>query len=268
MIKNSNMKKLLIYILFPVLLLVLLYSCQKVGVKISTELTPDVFPQNSTQFIQASGPPYAALRGNFELDYWFIQSLSSDEAILPARGGNWYDASNGYNHIHLHDWTSTNGWTNSTWAWISRVIGASNQALSVLGKTEPEGSSKQSNLAEIRVVRALAYFMLMDLYGNVPIDTTYGDLTPHPNIPRTQVFSFIESDVKSALPYLSTAAGTLYYGRANKYTAYALLAKMYINAEYYTGTARYNDCVAACDSIINAGGGSQYALEPARAGVE
>jgi hypothetical protein len=263
MIKNSKMKKLLIYILFPVLLLIILYSCQKVGVKVSTELTPDVFPQSSAQFIQASGPPYAAMRGNYMLDYWFIQSLSTDEAILPARGGNWYDASNGYNNIHLHNWIPTTGWPNSTWAWLSRVVGASNQALSILTQTIPDSlPAKKPNLAEIKIVRDLAYFMWMDLYGNIPIDTLYGDLNPHPTIQRPQIFSFIENDIKSALPYLSTASGTLLYGRANKYTAYALLAKMYLNAEYYTGTARYDDCVAACDSIINAGGGSQYALEP------
>jgi hypothetical protein len=263
MIKNRNMKKLSVYILFPVILLVFLSSCQKVGVKINTELTPDVFPQTSAQFISVLGPAYASLRGNFALDYWFMQSLSSDEAILPARGGNWYDPGNGYNHMHLHDWTSTNGWTNSTWSWLSKVIGASNQAISILNTTMPAGAAKQSSIAEITIVRDLAYFMQMDLYGSVPIDTVYGNLTPPANVARTQVFSFIESDIKSVLPYLSTGAGTLMYGRANKYTAYALLAKMYLNAEYYTGTARYNDCVAACDSVINAGGGSQYALEPA-----
>lgn len=44
--------------------------------------------------------------------------------------------------------------------------------------------------------------------------------------------------------------------------AYALLAKMYLNAEVYTGTPKWNECIAACDSVINAGGGTQYALEP------
>ena len=44
--------------------------------------------------------------------------------------------------------------------------------------------------------------------------------------------------------------------------AYSLLAKMYLNAEVYTGTAKNNECIAACDSVINAGGGTQYALEP------
>jgi hypothetical protein len=44
--------------------------------------------------------------------------------------------------------------------------------------------------------------------------------------------------------------------------AYALLAKMYLNAEVYTGTARFNECITACDSVISAGNGSQYGLEP------
>ncbi|HEY4286310.1 MAG TPA: RagB/SusD family nutrient uptake outer membrane protein [Puia sp.] len=256
------MKTLFHYILCPALILTAL-SCHKVAVQITTELTPNVFPQTTPQFIQASGPVYAALRGNFALDYWFIQSLSSDEAILPARGGNWFDPGNGYNQIHLHTWTKDNGWANSVWASLSRVIGTANQSLSILATTIPDSvATKKANLAEITVTRDLAYFMMMDVYGSIPIDTTYGDYTPHANLPRTQVFSWIENDVKKALPYLSTSAGTLYYGRSNKYTAYALLAKMYLNAEYYTGTARYDDCVAACDSIINAGGGSLYALEP------
>jgi starch-binding outer membrane protein, SusD/RagB family len=261
--KNNYMKKLVVYILCCLFLLVFGLACQKVGVPITTELTPAVFPQNASQFIEASGPPYAALRGNFALDYWFMQSLSSDEAILPARGGNWYDPSNGYNNIHLHNWTPANGWTNTTWTWLSTVIGASNQALNVLQTTEPDSlSSKPSNLAEIKIVRDMAYLFMMDLYGNIPIDTVFGQFTSHTNVPRAQVFSWLESDIKSALPSLSQQAGTLYYGRANKYTAYALLAKLYLNAEYYTGTARYDDCVWACDSVINAGGGTQYALQP------
>lgn len=253
------MKNILNYIVFMAMALAIFTSCHKLDVPITTELTPAVFPQNSAQFIAASGPPYAAFRGNFSLNYWFMQSLSSDEAILPARGGNWYDPGNGYNNLHLHNWTKDNGWTNSTWTWLSTVIGSANQALSILNTTEPPGAAKQSNLAEIKMLRAITYFMMMDLYGNIPIDTTYGDFTPHTNVPRTQVFNFIENEVKTAMPYLSSVSGITTYGRANKYTAFALLAKMYLNAEYYTGTARYNDCVTACDSVISSG---LYAIEP------
>ena len=253
------MKKILTSGAFLVLLVYLTTACHDLDVPVSTQLTPDVFPQNSSQFIQASGPPYAALRGNFALDYWFIQSLSTDEAILPARGGNWYDNQN-YRMLHYHNWTKDHGWTNSVWSWLSTVIGTTNQALSILDKTMPAtDKTKPANLAELKMVRALSYFMLMDLYGNVPIDTLEGDFTPHANVPRAQVFSFIEREVKTALPNLSAVTGQATYGRANKYTAYALLAKMYLNAEYYTGTQRYNDAVVACDNVISSGA---YTLEP------
>ncbi len=253
------MKKLLSYGTLLGLVSFLVSACHDVNVPVTTSLTPDIFPQNTSQFIQASGPPYAALRGNFSLDYWFMQSLSTDEAILPARGGNWYD-NQGYRMLHYHDWTKDHGTTNSTWNWLSLVIGTTNQAMSILSTTIPAATpGKPMNLAELKMVRALAYFMMMDLYGNVPIDTTYGDFTPRTNVPRAQVFKFIESEVKAALPKLSRASGQVIYGRANKFTAFALLAKMYLNAEYYTGTQRYSDAVVACDSVINSG---LYSLEP------
>ena len=253
------MKKILSFGAFLVLIVYLTTACHDVNVPVNTELTPDIFPQNSSQFIQASGPPYAAFRGNFSLDYWFIQSLSTDEAILPARGGNWYD-NQGYLMLHYHNWTKDHGTTNSVWTWLSTVIGTTNQALSILNQTIPASSAaKPTNLAELKMIRAMAYFMMMDLYGNVPIDTTYGDFTPHPKLPRAQVFSFIEKEVKAALPNLSRVSGQATYGRANKFMGFSLLAKMYLNAEYYTGTQRYNDAVVACDSVINSG---LYSLEP------
>ncbi|GGA89704.1 RagB/SusD family nutrient uptake outer membrane protein [Puia dinghuensis] len=250
------------YIVCIVLAAASLCGCQKVGVNIKTELSPAVFPQSQSQLVSVLGSSYAALRGNYALDYYFMQSLTTDEAILPARGGNWYDPANGYNNLHYHNWTRDNGWTNSTWTWLSTVVGVCNSVTATINASSQPAAFKQSSVAELKVVRDLAYFMLMDLYGNVPLDTLYGDFSQHTNVPRAQVFSFLESDLKAALPYLTTDGSATMYGRANRYTAYALLAKMYLNAEYYTGTARYDDCVAACDSIINAGGGAQYALQP------
>lgn len=252
------MKKIMNYIVAPTLLLSVMASCHKVEVPITTELTPNVFPQNEAQYIQAMGPAYTTLRNDFAISYWFEQTLSSDEAIMPARGGNWFDNQN-YRMLHYHDWTRDHGFTGASWSYLSKLIGTSNQAISILRQTMPEGASKVANLSELKMVRALGYFMMMDLFGNLPLDTVYGDFKPRANVPRTEVFNFIESEVKSALPYLSTTVGTATYGRANKYMAFALLAKMYVNAEYYTGTARYNDCIAACDSIIQSG---KYNLEP------
>jgi len=99
---------------------------------------------------------------------------------------------------------------------------------------------------------------MMDSFGNVPIYTQYGDFTPKTNSSRVEVFNFIEKEILDAIPNLSAVSGVSTYGRANKWTAYALLAKMYLNAEYYTGTKRYTEAIAACDQVINSG---LYALE-------
>src|SRR5687768_7874335 len=110
------------YFIIPAILFTLMGSCHKIYVPVTTELTPNVFPQNDAQFIQALGPAYATLRGNYSLDYFFMQTHSTDEAIMPARGGNWYDNQN-YRMLHYHDWTKDHGFTNATWNWLSRLIG-------------------------------------------------------------------------------------------------------------------------------------------------
>ncbi len=252
------MKKSYLYILLSTLLSSVLFSCHDLKVPITTELTPDVFPSNSEQFVSASGPVYVALRGNYAVEYFQQQSFSTDESIMPARGGNWFDG--GQNQtMHYHTWTQDNGYLNGNWYWLSTIIGVSNQTLNILNTTMPTGAAKNTNLAEIKTVRALAYFMMLDNYGNVPLDTLYGDFAPKTNTPRAEVFNFVEKELKAAIPYLSDASGTSMYGRPNKWTAYALLAKMYLNAEEYTGTKRYDDCIAACDKVISSG---LYAIEP------
>jgi starch-binding outer membrane protein, SusD/RagB family len=233
--------------------------CHKLDVPITSALTPDVFPKTQAQFVQAAGPAYAALRGNFALDYNFIQSQTTDESIMPARGGNWYD-NQGYLMPHYHTWTRDHGITGSNWNWISNIIGTTNQALAILGENMPESNTtKAQMLAELRMVRAIAYFMWMDLFGNVPIITKYGDFEPKANASRTEVFAFIEKEIKEVLPNLSTTVDATTYGRPTAFAAQALLAKMYLNAEYYTGTAKFNECIAACDAVINSG---KYVLEP------
>src|SRR3954462_6101974 len=108
------MKKLLCYIVFPALAICVL-SCHKLDVPITTQLTPDVFPQDSLQFIAASGPVYVALRGNYATEYFFQQAYSTDEGIMPARGGNWYDGGQNKD-MHYHSWTRDNGYVNGNWS--------------------------------------------------------------------------------------------------------------------------------------------------------
>jgi hypothetical protein len=239
---------------------ILLGSCHKLDVPVTSQLTPEVFPTTQTQFNAVMGPIYTQLRNDWAVGYFQVQSHSTDESIQPAYGGNWFDGGR-FMEMHYHTYTKDNALLNGNWGYLSNMIGISNQILYIL-RDAPEGAAKRQSVAEMKTMRGLAYFLMMDMFGNVPIDTVYGSRDLNTNSPRAQVFNFIESELKSAIPSLSPVGGATMYGKPNRYTGFAILAKMYMNAGVYTGTARWNDAIAACDSIINAGGGSLYAFEP------
>jgi hypothetical protein len=235
-------------------------SCHKIDVGVTSELTPETYPQTEAQFNSVMGPVYTLLRSEYATTYFFLQSMTTDESLLPTYAADWIDG-NRYLELHRHTWSKDNAVVGSGWNYLANMIGTTNQTIYIV-KQSPDGATKNTSLAELKTMRALVYFMMTDLYGSVPLDTAYGSTELHANIPRAQVFTFIESELKAAIPYLKTATGASTYGKPTRYMAYSLLAKLYLNAEVYTGTQRNNDCIAACDSVINAGGGSQYALEP------
>lgn len=251
------MKKIILGILGIVVILGTITSCHKINVDITSEITPDSYPKTDAQFTSAEGPVFVALRADYAVSYWFLQSCSSDEAVLATFGPNWIDG-NKYVELHRHTWTKDNAWVASGWNYLTNIIGTANQTISVIRASAPAGAAKNTSLAELKTIRALAYFYMMDSYANVPLDTLYGSTTLNTNAPRSQVFNFVESELKAAIPYLKTPS-TATYGLPTKYLAQAILAKMYLNAAVYTGTSRYDDCITACDQIISSG---VYSLEP------
>ncbi len=244
--------KRLKYLIVSILISMSLVSCYDLDVPITTQITADAYPSDSAGYVATAGIVYAKLRDFYGMSYYFVTELSTDEAILPARGGNWYD-NKGYRNFHYHEWTPDYGWAVSTWDGLSQIIGYDNQSMYILQSNMPEGSQKARMLAELRTMRALAYFYFMDLYGNVPIYTTYGDFEQKPKSDRKEVFNFIETELKACVGNLSESVNAVTYGYPTKYLAYSLLAKLYLNAEYYTGVNRYNDCIAACDEVVKSG---------------
>lgn len=229
-----------------------LSACHKISVTSNSLYTGDVFPTNDEQYQSVIGNIYTSLRGHYPLTYWFVQECSSDEAILPTYGGNWYDGGK-YIELHRHTWTKDNAWIQSEWSDVSSLIGLCNQTIYIF-RNAPEGVSKNTALAEIKTLRAWAYWEMVDMFGGVPLDTIYPSPGIQAKASRTEVFSYIESELKAAIPSLKATVGSGTYGKVTKWMAFTLLAKLYLNAEVYTGTKRYNDCIAACDSVINSGG--------------
>ncbi|WP_143306565.1 RagB/SusD family nutrient uptake outer membrane protein [Chitinophaga vietnamensis] len=240
-----------------------LAACSKLDVDVESKYTPSNFPTNSSSYAAAIGAVYSQLACSksgdatywmngtgfsYAVDYWMLQEFSTDEAIIPVRDGNWDDGGK-YRFMHLHTWGSAHPFVISTWQWGFGGINIANNAINLV-KGLPASDYKTNAIAELKAMRSLFYFFMMDSYGNVPIIDTFPISAPPATKQRKEVFAFIESTLKSVIPNLTTKVDGSTYGRATKWMAFALLEKMYLNAEYYTGTPRYTDAVAMADSIL------------------
>lgn len=193
---------------------------------------------------------------------WRSQEISADQIVIPARPNGWVDGGI-YRRIHEHKWTPDEdnviqGW-NRTYAGITKCNRTIYQIESGL---IPIAENKEGVIAELKVLRASYYYILMDMYGNIPIVTDFD--VPDGFLPeqstRQEVYDFVVSEITGNIDLLSSDNDATTYARFNKWAAYTLLAKVYLNAEVYTGTAQWDKCIAACDAVINSGAG--YLLEP------
>ncbi|MHA4741255.1 RagB/SusD family nutrient uptake outer membrane protein [Dyadobacter sp. MSC1_007] len=236
-----------------------------------TELKDESFDRIiASQFTPASGDVASLVGAAYTnwrdvLQQWNglfrTQEVSADQLVMPARPNGWVDGGV-YRRIHDHKWTAdddiaVNNW-NRTYAGIAncnRII------YQIESGSIPFADGKEAVIAELKVLRASYYYVLCDIFGNVPIITQFD--VPAGFLPkqssRKEVFEFIIKDITENLPLLSDKNDPSTYGRFNKWAAHTLLAKMYLNAEVFTGTAAWNKCIEHCNAVINSSGG--YALE-------
>jgi hypothetical protein len=232
---------------------VTLSACTKLDVPVESQYVKSNFPSTPSDYNALLGTMYSNLSSNYAVSYWRMQELSTDEAIIPARDGN-YDDGGQYRQLHYHTWTFDHPNVTGIWQWGFSGINTCNRLLTVIDAANSTPAVKASYTAEIKAMRALYYYFMMDLYGNIPIITSFPVATPPSNEKRAKVFEFIESELKAVLPLLpeksnSSAVNVLQYGRPTKGMVFALLAKMYLNAQVYTGTSRYQDVVSMADSV-------------------
>lgn len=226
-------------------------ACTNLDAPIESVYTEKNFPTTTDGFIAATGPVYTQLASSYAVDYWRMQVLSTDEAIIPARDGNYNDGGR-YRVLHQHMWNADHTNVKGVWEWGFGGINTANRIMRLFDAS-PESAAKTTAVSEMRTMRALFHFFMMDLYGNIPIVTQWGSTEPPDQVKRPQVFAFIEKELKECIPGLSEETGPFTYGRPTKWLAYAILTKMYLNAEYYTGTPKYTEAVAMADSILAKG---------------
>ncbi|TDW99756.1 RagB/SusD family nutrient uptake outer membrane protein [Dinghuibacter silviterrae] len=250
------MKKTIIVVLF----LAGLCSCTKLDQKLYSVVSQNEFWQTPAQIAAGVAPAYVQLTniamGNNNV--FPMMEGSSDEFIVPSRGNDWADAGH-WDALWKHTWAPTGNFLDPAWQDIFTGISKCNFILSTVNSLNPAPSSLASINAEVRTLRAFYYYYAMDLWGNVPIVSS-AHINPDSltNSPRAQVFSFIESELLASLPHLSGTVDATTYGKVTKYFSYALLARLYLNAQVFSGTVRWTDCIKYCDSVL----AGPYTLQP------
>jgi hypothetical protein len=230
---------------------------------ISSEFTP-----TSSELPALAGAAYVDWRGL--LLQWNTvyraQEVSGDEMLTPARPNGWVDGGV-YRRLHEHKWTTDDDVVINIWTRAYQGITNCNRIIyQVQSAAIPVAPKDTAALvSEMKLLRASYYWILCDIYGNVPIvdrfDVPAGYL-PVQNT-RKEVYNFIVNDLITNIPRVTDEVSTATYGKFNKWAGLALLAKMYLNAEVYTGTSQWDKCKAVCDTIINfATNTGKFILEP------
>ncbi len=192
------------------------------------------------------------------------QELCADQDVLPARDGiGWVDGYI-YKRWHQHVWTSEDDQVIQGWERTYNGVNTCNRLLSQIEDNviQVEGETKDKLIAELKVLRASYYYILVDLYGNVPIVTDFKDTSLPKQATRKEVYDFIVKEITDNIGLLSDTPRGYYYGRFNQWAAHTLLAKVYLNAEVWSGTAQWQNCIEQCNKVIEyAERTGEYALE-------
>ena len=249
------------------LLLAPIQACTNLDESPPSAISPGNFFRTEGEVLAALAGVYAQLRGTVD-DYYNLSEISTDEMVVPTRGSDWYD--NGtWLETHKQQWTANSPGTLSfmNGAWNMAYAGVARANALLDGVANQSVTNQAVMVAEARTLRAFYYYILMDLFGGVPLATTTG-IEERPRVTRAELFTFIESELIAAhadLP-VSWPAGS--NGRLTKGAADAMLANLYINAGVYTKDAAggtginatgYNSCsgitvaggLGACQAAIN-----------------
>lgn len=166
-------------------------------------------------------------------------TLTTDEAIIPIRGGNWYDGGL-WENMYDHTWTATDTDLYNVWKYLYKVIVLSTKSLETIEKHKALLTEQQrvDYAAEVRAVRAMYYYYAMDMFGRIPILQSSTQKTADiRQSNRSDVFWYVVKELQDVAPLLANEHSNLqgnYYGRVTRPVAWFLLAKLSLNAEVYT----------------------------------
>jgi len=186
------------------------------------------------------------------------QELTTDESVC-----GWNDQT--IKNFHYMNWTTDDTFIYAFYSRLLMQVASANEFIREVEKTDFDAGVKNRYLAEARVLRAIAYYHAIDCFGSVPFATEDDVVGTNPEqISRADLFTWLEEELKdiiagNSLPGKDNVAA----GHVSMGAAKFLLAKLYLNAEVYTGSARWNDCATILKDLMDDG----YSLHTTSAGV-
>lgn len=243
-------------VLFSLFMFPLFFGCTKVDEEVYDKYPADEFYGSPEGADVALAGVYAKVGGNWggvgyagaDNGWYDLNTMSTDEQVIPHRNtGDWQLD---FARLYLHQWLPTDYIINNTWNWLYSSIFSANLAVEQL---ENSGADIEK-IAEARTLRAFFYYLLMDDFGNVPFYTENSVTVDQlPQISREELYNFVVEELTANVEHLPTTKGGSFYGRFNRWAGYALLAKVYLNAEVYTGTPQYEKTIETIEKLEEGG---------------
>lgn len=235
-------------------------ACTDLSETVYDTIPSDQFGQTQEQINAVIAPIYSTFRSLFPGDFFVFEEETGDMAITPTRvGGDWWDG--GY-HMEgtRRTWTYMNSMIGGMWNSCMSGISTCNMIYFTIDKAENmDADLKAQTLAEIRGVRAFWIYKLIDNFGNAPLAQNF-ESTELPSVSsRQELFKFAVAELNGVKDLLrdDVTSGSA-YGKFTKGAALAILAKLYLNAEEWTGTPMWQEAADACDATMALG----YIIEP------
>jgi starch-binding outer membrane protein, SusD/RagB family len=245
-----------IYVLMLILGITVIESCTKLDEQILDETTSS----NLSEKQAADGiiaPVYARLPDLYTHTVLFaIQEISTDEAILPYRGGTDWGDNGIYIALHQHTSQSTDPNLRNAWLLIQQGMSRAITAMNTLpANNDP---SAKTYLAEARGMRAYFNMLNLDLFGIVFVKEDVGETSKI--IRGEEAFQYVKNEFLAVEPNLENT--TTNPGRLTKSAVWGLLARLHMNAAVYRDvyadkatfkTEDMDKAIEYCDKVINSG---------------
>jgi len=229
-------------------------SCSKIEDNLYDSVKIEDYPENDLQLAILPSPAYDPMESFVDGGgWWFAQELTTDEMVCPTRHTDWADGGK-WVVLHTHEWTNTTEAINEMWSTFNNGISFANGIIEKLQTYST--TSSRINIAKLRILRGYYYYLLIDNYGDVPYVTIAKGAPDKPEKTRRDtIFNRITKEIASELQYIPSTERSKY--SVTRGMAYSLLAKLYLNAQVYTGTPQWELAEKYCDSVMLMG----YSLE-------